>query len=690
MNSKAFLRAAAAVTRSFRVGSSGTRLKYLSVLLLLAALISLGLYLRFSFEIYPTLNFQSDDAAALLFSNEVLKQHSLFPAWYNSTGILVPFLSPELSLLPILLAVSDHWMACFRTAVAVDQLLMAALVWWILGQAGLSRAMRLFLLCFLFASVSSQMAQQTVMIAGQDWFYAKVLLLSFLVFRCLHSPQDDADKSDRRWLILVLVVGALLFIDKSNISQMLPPLVAAFLMLWMAWADKRSSKSILAAFAALVLAAAIGQFAFRYLRPHAVVYHHIAPTFVDLNAAGANLLLFLRGLMELFGAAPPVGENIYSITSVLWATKLAILCIVFIGPLWLLTRWRKIENDFLRLLIIVFTVSLALRMLVYLFTGISVGVTATNRYFISDALMGLTIMLLYSETHWQALPVRAGALVVATVLVAGSPLLVARPTEGSEYHRLARFLEGEQLHQGYATFWNAGVLTALADNRIQVRQIILGSGEIRPYRWLSSSRWYEGDTDIRESFLLLKGAEGAFNMAPLTPVLGKPVRIVNFGDYRALVFPFDLAQKLGWKYSIDEKLPPADRRVAINSVAAPVWSARDRCWTVTVRVTNRGKLPIGSSGSWPVNLGIHLLEPSGKLLDNDYARATLPMIEPGESVTLPVTISDRASGQIVEFDPVQENVAWFHQTGSPVLQVHIPRTPTMKAAHDSDVKLKKY
>src|SRR6185437_12631974 len=160
MNPNLFRRPAAAVMQIFHAQRADTGLRCIGALLLLAALISLGLYLRFSFEIYPTLNFQSDDAAALLFSSEVLKQHSLFPAWYNSTGILIPFLSPELSLLPILLTVSNHWMACFRIAVAVDQLLMAALVWWILGQAGLSRALRLFLLCFLFASVSSQMAQQ--------------------------------------------------------------------------------------------------------------------------------------------------------------------------------------------------------------------------------------------------------------------------------------------------------------------------------------------------------------------------------------------------------------------------------------------------------------------------------------------------------------------------------------------------
>lgn len=649
-------------------------LKAIFIALGLAFFVSLGLYLRYSFHIYPTLGFNSDDAAALLFSNEVLQQHSPFPDWYNATGIALPLTSPELLLLPALMAVSRHWMTDFRAAVAIDQLLMCFLVWWVLGRVGLSRALRLFLLCFLFASVSPWMAEQTTMIAGKDWFYSQMLLLSFLVFRCVRG--DATNEITRGRLLWVFAVGTLLFIDRSNISQMLPPLFIALAALGVTRLEKRSLGPVLIAVGTLASAAVAGQLVFRFLLPHAVAYSPIAPTFVDLNTAGANCLLMIRGLMDLFGAVPVAGANVYSIASVWWVVKLALLIVIFLGPLWLLARWRSLNSDFLRLLVAVFAVSLALRVLVYVFTGISVGVTQTNRYFISDAFVGLTVMLLYVEQHWRPLPTRAGASCVAAILMASSPLLIAKPASRSEYQQLVRFLESNHLAHGYATFWNAGVLTALADDRIQVRQISLGNGGIQPFRWLSSSRWYQGDPNIHESFLLLKGDERGFSLAPLQHVLGKPVEIKNFGDYRALVYPFDLALRLDWKDHVDAKLPPTDRRVAMQNIGAPVWSAAEHRWMVTVQLTNLGALPIGSNGKWPVNLGVHLLDSAGKLLDNDYARESLPMVKSGQSIRLVFETPDaRANGNILEFDPVQESVAWFHQTGSPVLRVRIPEAP---------------
>ena len=521
-------------------------LKAIVIALGLVFLVTLGLYLRYSFHIYPILDFNSDDAAALLFSNEVLQQHSLFPDWYNATGIAFPLISPELMLLPLLMAISHHWMIAFRTAVAIDQLLMALLVWWLLGRVGASRALRFFFLCFLFVSVSPWMAEQTVMIAGKDWFYTQMLLLIFLTYRCLRA---SGNKAERRWWAKYAWLGGVatvLFIDRSNISQMVPPLFVAVVAMWAMPFDRGPSRLFLAVLGTLFGAATAGQFIFRFILPQTVAYHPIAPAFVDLNAAGANLQLLVRGLLDLFGATPVAGESIYSLSSVWWAVKLGLLVAVFLGPLWVLTRWRQLESDFLRLLVVVFAVSLAIRVLVYVFTGISVHAIQTNRYFISDALVGLTVMLLYFDRNWHRLPVRAGMLAVALVLLVSSPLLIARPAARSEYQQITAFLEQHHLQHGYATFWNAGVLTALSSNRVQVRQIILGSGEIQPFKWLSSERWYQGDSNLHQSFLLLKGAERKVNLGPLEPVLGKPIRVENFGDYRAVVYPFDIAQRIGW------------------------------------------------------------------------------------------------------------------------------------------------
>lgn len=642
-----------------------------------AFLVSFALYLRFSFKIYPTVSFNSDDSAWLLLANEMLKQHSLFPHWYSSTAIQLPLTSPKLLLLPVLLAISEQWMACFRVAVAVDQLLMSLLIWWVLGRVGLCRALRLFLLCFLFASVSPHMAEQTVMIAGQDWFYAQMLLLAYLVYLCLQS--ESPGDGGVAWSRFVWLGGVttILFIDRSNISQMLPPLIAAVIALWATRFDQRSSMLAATTLVVLILAAFAGEFIYRFLLPKAVSYHPISTTFVDLDSAGANLQLFVRGLLDLFGAAPVPGRNIYSISTIWWAVKLGLLGVVFLGPLWMLAQWRQLKSDFLRLLIVIFSVSLALRMLVYVFTGISAGAITTNRYFISVSLVGLSAILLYLGQHWRRLPTYAGALTVAAILAVGSPLSVARPAVPSEYQQIAGFLERHQLRYGYATYWNAGVLTALSDNKVQARQVLLrGDGTILPFQWLSSSDWYQGDPNLHESFLLLRGGERNFDLHKLKPSLGEPTRIESFGDYRVLVYPFDIAQRLGWGTSMQGRLASADRHADIRSIGKLTWSQSSHRWIVQLRVTNLGPLPIGSNAEFPVNLGVHLFNSNGQLLDRDYARAALPMIASGKAATLVFEFPDsRANGNIVEFDLVQEGVAWFSWSGNNPLRLQIPPAP---------------
>lgn len=94
---------------------------------------------------------------------------------------------------------------------------------------------------------------------------------------------------------------------------------------------------------------------------------------------------------------------------------------------------------------------------------------------------------------------------------------------------------------------------------------------------------------------------------------------------------------------------------------------------LSARLTNVGT-STWSPGSAPgdVALGAHLLEPDGRILDRDLARAALAHpVRPGETMdaTLRFPAPAQAGVFLVELDLVREGEHWFGDDGSPTARV---------------------
>jgi hypothetical protein len=78
------------------------------------------------------------------------------------------------------------------------------------------------------------------------------------------------------------------------------------------------------------------------------------------------------------------------------------------------------------------------------------------------------------------------------------------------------------------------------------------------------------------------------------------------------------------------------------------------------------------SAAGAVVLGAHLLEPDGRAVDRDLARAALERaVNPGEEidVTLGVRAPAEAGVFLVELDLVREGEHWFGDDGSPTARI---------------------
>ncbi len=75
---------------------------------------------------------------------------------------------------------------------------------------------------------------------------------------------------------------------------------------------------------------------------------------------------------------------------------------------------------------------------------------------------------------------------------------------------------------------------------------------------------------------------------------------------------------------------------------------------------NDGTATLMSAGNYPVYFGTHLLGSDGQIVDNDLARAEIPVIKPDSSAQVTILLPEsKTLGFRASILPVQERVAWF-------------------------------
>lgn len=94
---------------------------------------------------------------------------------------------------------------------------------------------------------------------------------------------------------------------------------------------------------------------------------------------------------------------------------------------------------------------------------------------------------------------------------------------------------------------------------------------------------------------------------------------------------------------------------------------------IPVKITNNGPVVLSGTANPAVNIGVQIVGKDGGSEGalRDFSRTPLPVIEPGASASVLVTVATdaRAAGHKLKIDLVQEGVAWFSSFGQPTLEV---------------------
>lgn len=402
-----------------------------------------------------------------------------------------------------------------------------------------------------------------------------------------------------------------------------------------------------------------------------------------------NIAFTLQGLISIFGRFPSQSELVVSASGVYESARFfSAIVLIVLMPYGLLLAFRSKNRG--KVFIAVFSVVLAGLSLFFQITttipNMSDPIQSARYLLPASLLLALLLADLISDGSANAASriVTTGAIfVLATssffnLLIPASTSQFVWQQPQSNRSLLVKFLQANGLHYGYATYWNAGVLSVLSEQDVRVRQIRLDRGLPIPMKHLSSDRWYRPSAWGGETFLLLTNEEAkTVDLDLLANYNSKLERRLQFLDWQIFVFQKNIAGSLpNWGTSAGEAmvdgLPVSGFKVRLEPKVKEISASPGKRSYLPIVVTNIGDSRWSSTskdGGWGLNtvaLSYHVRALDGKLLEFEGLRTLIPgNIMPGQQVQLSGDfIAPIKPGKyLLEFDMVQEGVSWFSAKG---------------------------
>ena len=544
--------------------------KIILIALLVLGLINAGLLIWYIFEGYQYL-FHSDSAAKVLIAREIIETGQYFPSDWNYVNKDLFVLFGHTFIIPLL----NYFPAGFFVH-SISGMISAVLVltgaWFITGMLELNKIQRSMIVLIFMAGISGFMAENLygqvsygmVFISTCYSIYFSWLFLSSTGVKRLLAGGG---------LIVVLVLAFWQNPLRAAVCYMLP-LLSAVIYIGISLKMKGEIAGnahrvywylVIVIFVSVGIGSALSQ-------QTLLLVNNIpgagSARWLSIEGMLRNLLLTLKGFLGIFGGIFQVDRPV---TSVLGLYEMVRFCVaVALLVLMPLSMYSALKNSSSSIrFLAAFTLSSSL--LVF-FIQIATTVpdmsdpVQSARYLIPSLLL-LFILVLSRSVNDIAKPVSSlinlGVLVVfitsaypAYVMSSLSSVMSygMKGQHNNQREKVNSCLIENELKYGYASYWNAGATTVLTDERVQVRQILIGGGLPVPMRHLSSNRWYRADAWKQETFLMLTdGEKQLINWDAMAQYDSVPVREFKCHQFTIYVFKDNLAKNLpGWDLEYNE------------------------------------------------------------------------------------------------------------------------------------------
>lgn len=495
----------------------------------------------------------SDMAAEMMFSKLLAQEGHLFaaPDWYYSTEFR--FLYTHWIMGP-LFRICDNWHVIRSITNIASYVLMLASYFYCMRPLKVRKGLVMTTAALLLLPFSETM--MTHMVMGNTYMFHVIIVFWFFG---LYLRLAEGGSGKAFIVNILLFIALALVCGVSGVRYLLalqcPLALAAFVYLlksdeFKTFRRNMTDKNLVAEFKKLWkcpsmryllygILGAVGSVAGYGINVLYVSKNYVFQTYDATNFIAVYQGVFferlqnaLGSLLMLFGYIPDRGViSLRGIVTLAAFAMIAVFGYVSVKVCKKSEGQRQFVSLFLAL-------SFALNVFVFVFTTS----TMVPRYYLTIFIFVLPVLCFYMEQEKIYFD-----KAVVTMLLTGCVLLATGKTvlsymtvdKNADKRAVAEFLQENSYEFGYASYWNANIITELTDGQVEVANV-LDPVSLEYFKWSSPMKYYEENYRDGEVFLLLTAEEVAEAKESRAVQTGKVV----YEDNAYAVFVYESAEVL--------------------------------------------------------------------------------------------------------------------------------------------------
>ena len=490
----------------------------------------------------------SDCVDTLTWANATVESGQLF-----SSTFCYPYLLPFGStfLMYPFVAIFGFTMFAYRLAMLVFMIVFALAIYFCARGLGWSRNTGLIAVSVEFIIVSSsvklrELFWEHIIHYSLGAFLAFVLMAFMFYFINNYKKNKYSFKNSKKTVVFGVLVALWAFFSAFDglttlTLSTLPVLGAILLSIVFDTKNNiisKANKDMIVSFVIILVATVLGCGVLALITKDIDAgYGYAYSNIVEGGEWSNNALRFLEQWTTLLGADYEAGSAITSFKNILAAIKMAGSLVLFFTPVYAIFIYKRVVRSERSFIIFHWLMS-GFILYGYVFGSLSSVIWRLSPIICSAIIVNIIVW----KYLWSTVNLKRSAVIVSLLVVLSGVVtfgqIWAMPADygrDNDQHQVVKYLEENGLNYGYATYWNANILTLISSSKVKVRDINLDNDQ--PVKgWLNTDKaWYDAQPNQDKYFVLLTNSEYDDKVSKNHSILDNTSETLRYGNWVILV-----------------------------------------------------------------------------------------------------------------------------------------------------------